>query len=151
MQTPWRCRLKFQSRNRESFLFKSELHLQIVKLYYCFNLAIENLFFSSFRQNVFATPGLFRFQSRNRESFLFKCTTAECQILICTEFQSRNRESFLFKEYPTFTKGRASGWVSISQSRIFSFQGRHRQFDERRYWSFNLAIENLFFSSCRTL
>ena len=62
----------FQSRNRESFLFK----LRTARIFMswcsiCFNLVIENLFFSRLMEKIEANAQI-EFQSRNRESFLFK-------------------------------------------------------------------------------
>ena len=64
------------------------------------------------------------FQSRNRESYLFKMS----MILACarrTMFQSRNRESYLFKINKSNRKIRYH-YVSISESRILSFQAKIR-------------------------
>ena len=112
----------FQSRNRESFLFKLSLLFSSNSNWACFNLVIENLFFSR-QWSMRRWFMLMRFQSRNRESFLFKTTP---RIIITAwipvKFQSRNRESFLFK----------------AQGGYCGYQMRN---------SFNLVIENLFFSS----
>ena len=61
----------FQSRNRESYLFKSVSVSRRVKSSWSFNLVIENLIFSRFTPNRERTKAI-RFQSRNRESYLFK-------------------------------------------------------------------------------
>ena len=78
---------KFQSRNRESYLFKE-----------------------SIADRLQADAEMF--QSRNRESYLFKCTFDELG-QIESMFQSRNRESYLFKHFDM--AGRMGGQlVSIS-------------------------------------
>ncbi len=63
---------EFQSRNRESYLFKSE-------------------------RKGFFPVNLFVFQSRNRESYLFKSAVNFAETSAPPSFQSRNRESYLFK------------------------------------------------------
>ena len=62
----------FQSRNRESYLFKCRSFARSLRpAQSCFNLAIENLIFSSLTcEMLVADPEAF--QSRNRESYLFK-------------------------------------------------------------------------------
>ena len=67
----WRLDLLFQSRNRESFLFKEMPVCLTERSRAGFNLVIESLFFSS-RQLSHPSPHYLLFQSRNRESFLFK-------------------------------------------------------------------------------
>ena len=64
---------EFQSRNRESFIFKSGISTNLRK-------------------------GFSEFQSRNRESFIFKTQRVQRKPLDCQPFQSRNRESFIFKD-----------------------------------------------------
>ena len=62
---------KFQSRNRESYLFKFRFLAMLRTSLRGFNLVIENLIFS--RISMAGMPGLASmFQSRNRESYLFK-------------------------------------------------------------------------------
>ena len=63
---------EFQSRNRDTFLFK-------LKMWLTGMLAIG------------------RFQSRNRDTFLFKCATGHLAGCAIRAFQSRNRDTFLFK------------------------------------------------------
>ena len=112
--------IRFQSRNRESYLFKPERRCLFARPDACFNLVIENLIFSSLpkcRTKVFIR---WKFQSRNRESYLFKYRKRTVYKRYCG-FQSRNRESYLFKRLPL--------WCAYS-----------------RYNSFNLVIENLIFS-----
>ena len=86
----------FQSRNRESYLFKQKQQGCCDNPVESFNLVIENLIFSSSTENVPTSQVPVSFQSRNRESYLFKRdeSTLETGVL---EFQSRNRESYLFK------------------------------------------------------
>ena len=62
----------FQSRNRDTFLFKVSTVSVIVADSDCFNLVIEILFFSSpfFYIILCRLPDMF--QSRNRDTFLFK-------------------------------------------------------------------------------
>ena len=136
-----------------------------------FNLAIENLIFSrkgicirstmtgvivsisqsrilSFQADKFVnTVWVCEFQSRNRESYLFKLSSTRRWVR-ASKFQSRNRESYLFKDFAEtgindkscrfnlaienliFSSAvcrdptAACHQVSISQSRILSFQGR---------------------------
>ena len=62
----------FQSRNRETFLFKIlHVHSYLLSSMPSFNLVIERLFFSSKAHEETAIDK-FKFQSRNRETFLFK-------------------------------------------------------------------------------
>ena len=137
----------FQSRNRESYLFKvrgirAEFGCPISR----FNLVIENLIFSSHLECECCVGLDFLFQSRNRESYLFKFHTTPHQTATLSrgfnlvienlifssldsantdannkKFQSRNRESYLFK----------SGGIELAAA-IES--------------GFNLVIENLIFS-----
>ena len=111
----------FQSRNRESFLFKYRNLITQMMSNLRFNLVIESLFFSrSHHSHHSLRPNLF--QSRNRESFLFKSRFWMAMAIQSITFQSRNRESFLFK------MGRKnSPYETILR--------------------FNLVIESLFFSS----
>ena len=139
----------------------------------CFNLAIEILFFSRSALGTLTDAGFTEFQSRNRDTFLFKQKNLRHTMRPMTMFQSRNRDTFLFKsDIPLQTK--TVYFVSISQSRYFSFQAckrsdthRHNSssvsISQSRYFSFqvekasnctrcpvssfNLAIEILFFSS----
>ena len=86
----------FQSRNRESYLFK-DIHIwwETAKCV-SFNLVIESLIFSSATSATSATLR-YGFQSRNRESYLFKIRQAFTDVGNALKFQSRNRESYLFK------------------------------------------------------
>ncbi len=137
----------FQSRNRDTFLFKdrspcghalsdcrfnlvieilffsSRLFLRmLISHWVCFNLVIEILFFSRWRH-----PDLQgdhnEFQSRNRDTFLFKTACEKRLPKALSLFQSRNRDTFLFKSN------------SRSAER------------EPNTFCFNLVIEILFFSS----
>ena len=113
----------FQSRNRESFVFKNtRLKMDGLKFLSRFNPAIENLLFSR-RNRIQCECGKdYPFQSRNRESFVFKSAADLHLNIFAIKFQSRNRESFVFKNPP------------VPPLYLFSF-------------SFNPAIENLLFSS----
>ncbi len=64
--------MEFQSRNRESFLFKQVWWVAKIGVWLGFNLVIENLFFSSVPRVHVCLAYPCGFQSRNRESFLFK-------------------------------------------------------------------------------
>ena len=91
---------KFQSRNRESYLFKVSYRVRYHTLITCFNLVIESLIFSRIRfAKRLHKSRMDAFQSRNRESYLFKveCYTCYGFTESRSEFQSRNRESYLFK------------------------------------------------------
>ncbi len=65
----------FQSRNRESYLFKRTAPVPKHHKLGGFNLVIENLIFSSKTAKP-AHAWLTAFQSRNRESYLFKPTSS---------------------------------------------------------------------------
>ena len=120
---------EFQSRNRESYLFKLLLLLFRGFSHRSFNLVIENLIFSS------------KFQSRNRNLSGVRAGSPPCfniENLIFSsllsprrEFQSRNRESYLFK--PPHRKP-------------YRTCLHHRCFYERGI-CFNLGIKNLSFPS----
>ena len=88
---------KFQSRNRDAFLFKRGLsHRPQAQTGHGFNLVIEMLFFSScdWCENWIASV---LFQSRNRDAFLFKIVVSVTLYDTDISFQSRNRDAFLFK------------------------------------------------------
>ena len=99
----WSRHSKFQSRNRESYLFKVYLRFQAVDLSgaaHSFNLAIENLIFSSLpveTQPIFAASPGFNLAIEN---------------LIFSSLRPQKRDG---TTDPV-------GHVSISQSRILSFQ-----------------------------
>ena len=89
---------KFQSRNREAYLFKAYTATVNGHVVGSFNLVIEKLIFS--RQNNGGTPQSItrvKFQSRNREAYLFKTFVPNTGVLERDGFQSRNREAYLFK------------------------------------------------------
>ena len=112
---------RFQSRNRESFLFKED-----------------------FVFTPDAPTGLF--QSRNRESFLFKLNIRQTFRCAPTKFQSRNRESFLFKKFNSFLMPTEVFRFNLVIENLF-FSSRlqpQRKLSNRP--RFNLVIENLFFS-----
>ena len=137
--------ITFQSRNRDTFLFKmrvgyegfGQYHVSIsqsryfsfqgVPIYFYiqdemrFNLAIEILFFSS-KPIAFSAALRNWFQSRNRDTFLFKWVVFEPKYRVPTLFQSRNRDTFLFKRNSMKMLRIELHRVSISQSRYFSFQ-----------------------------
>ena len=139
----------FQSRNRESFLFKAWVKVLSVAYLECFNLVIENLFFSSERPIQLKKRMLVMFQSRNRESFLFKCELSECIVNAATEFQSRNRESFLFKTplRPSSSQQRLSSRFNLVIENLFFSRLIVFKVTLAEVLRFNLVIENLFFSS----
>ncbi len=90
----------FQSRNRDTFLFKIILSISKSPLVVRFNLVIEILFFSSLRQTApMQRLTLNLFQSRNRDTFLFKGAEAYLANVRNFKFQSRNRDTFLFKSF----------------------------------------------------
>ena len=62
----------FQSRNRESYLFKIALGVELYAGIHGFNLVIENLIFSRRGFSHERSRNIPPFQSRNRESYLFK-------------------------------------------------------------------------------
>ena len=117
---PWVSPM-FQSRNRDTFLFK-KYKTFVAAPEYSFNLVIEILFFSRKRGDAFSSAFAVMFQSRNRDTFLFKGDTGGGTIAV-SGFQSRNRDTFLFKSN------------SCPSRCPFS------------HLSFNLVIEILFFSS----
>ena len=116
--------LRFQSRNRESYLFK-----------------FSTLVITRYRTN--------RFQSRNRESYLFKCSASSTGAGGCTcTFQSRNRESYLFKSMGCLrlSGNRRSSFQSRNRE-SYLFKSIARKHPMKLRISFNLVIENLIFSS----
>ena len=168
-------RIEFQSRNRESCLFKSYRE--------CDNWAPGKRFQSRNRESCLfkwdpagkrtdlSQP--WKFQSRNRESCLFKLSVEsflqrfvddsfnlvienlvfssqiqEPQQLFIWMFQSRNRESCLFK----WKRKAIPQWKTVAfQSRnrescLFKFVNDYCLFGED-HKGFNLVIENLVFSS----
>ena len=68
-------------------------------LHTCFNLAIERLFISGDDMSAEKLDG-FLFQSRNREAFHFRQSIAEGMPVPALMFQSRNREAFHFRTLP---------------------------------------------------
>ena len=121
----------FQSRNRDTFLFKSKSVACILpSKYFLFQSRNRDtfLFKNRYARRYGGRSGMF--QSRNRDTFLFK----ECQEVMTKEqkdflFQSRNRDTFLFKLW----RIRWAGSRSILRG------------------GFNLAIEILFFSRKESL
>ena len=87
---------EFQSRNRESYLFKGGVQDFFRGENAGFNLGIENLIFSS-KHGYYYKDRWLPFQSRNRESYLFKLQKWGDRWEKHQQFQSRNRESYLFK------------------------------------------------------
>ena len=113
----------FQSRNRESYLFKEREQREADKASrLSFNLVIENLIFS--RGHWRAVIGILRpFQSRNRESYLFKSRHCDPRI--------RERSILCFNlviESLIFSRIWCDSWIRLQVS-------------------FNLVIESLIFSS----
>ena len=133
----------FQSRNRESFDFYSELtekqwtlvsasfNLVIENLLIStpflrfsvllragqsFNLVIENLLISTYELDLRAATDD-GFQSRNRESFDFYFVEAVIEVGAQFEFQSRNRESFDFY----------GAWRAQEHGIYSKFQSRNRE------------------------
>ena len=114
----WRS---FQSRNRESYLFKCIQSYRVYKEIKSFNLVIENLIFSSL-SSASRRLSYHVFQSRNRESYLFKF---EYRLSNLADFFSFNLviENLIFSR-----RGVVFCWGSDA-------------------FRFNLVIENLIFSS----
>ena len=110
----------FQSRNRDAFHFRSATKSSTWNPF-GFNLAIEMLFIS----------GKILRRDRHSKTHLF---------------QSRNRDAFHFRVPPSAAGTAASSYVSISQSRCFSFQGKSCNISSTPFLRFNLAIEMLFIS-----
>ena len=140
-------RLTFQSRNRESYLFKSILGVHPV-------VAQTSMFQSRNRESYLFKKKVLRcyrntrnmFQSRNRESYLFKCFCRCRCVSRYSKFQSRNRESYLFKEQkPDLVPDTFWGFNLVIENLIFSRLsqcGSHLSY----HTCFNLVIENLIFS-----
>ena len=103
---------KFQSRNRGSFDFKPEERLRSMVALIGFNLVIEVLLISRNLRDD-GGEGANKFQSRNRGSFDFKLP-AELVYHALASFQSRNRGSFDFKEAENFAGHASFHLVSIS-------------------------------------
>ena len=116
---------KFQSRNRESYLFKIGSGMQKMRGFYGFNLVIENLIFSSIFATFTVHDVMYPFQSRNRESYLFK-----------------------FDRQPFQRRSQSHRFNLVIENLIFS--SAPRPFGLRPIslvFRFNLVIENLIFSS----
>ena len=106
--------MEFQSRNRESYLFKSRaISIERPCAPKGFNLVIENLIFSSQQELIEGNHPHETFQSRNRESYLFKFDENAYPFADVAMFQSRNRESYLFK-FGNVYRHRDAQPVSIS-------------------------------------
>ena len=88
-----------------------------------FNLAIENLIFSSKNTRVRAGDftGADSFQSRNRESYLFKNLIDDMNRTADARF-NLVIENLIFSSDMNFIMHVGNDYVSISQSRILSFQ-----------------------------
>ena len=88
----------FQSRNRESYLFKTRMEEPVLRTRFSFNLVIENLIFSSHAglQQFAATDVCFNLVIEN---LIFSSEDEIKSLDRLIGFQSRNRESYLFKVY----------------------------------------------------
>ena len=162
----------FQSRNRDTFLFKIEGmghhcvrdalvsisqsryfsfqdSLELVVYFHAFKVSISQSRYFSFQafSQVIIGAKKIGFQSRNRDTFLFKYVAIPTASSDRDRaFQSRNRDTFLFK-WGYVRSGEFGVRVSISQSRYFSFQDNFQALGLSPECRFNLAIEILFFSS----
>ena len=138
----------FQSRNRDTFLFKPNPSNQNSALYHSFNLVIEILFFS--RQIVHAelVQAVGRgFNLVIEILFFSRCSTSFVKAMVW-RFQSRNRDTFLFKPI-TSTISPSMLWLFQSRNRdTFLFKASRSASPIKQYrHRFNLVIEILFFSS----
>ena len=135
----------FQSRNRDTFLFKVWRVVDSDDTSPEFQSRNRDTFLFKLHSDTGRVKNDTSFQSRNRDTFLFKREVRAHIAWQDKAFQSRNRDTFLFKLG-------AARWdqhgitVSISQSRYFSFQDAALCEYYRLYLRFNLAIEILFFS-----
>ena len=110
-----------------------------------FNLAIEMLFISGSAFTRGRHGWYFLFQSRNRDAFHFRVGNAGARRHRFPQFQSRNRDAFHFRLNET-ALDTLKTYVSISQSRCFSFQAQADAGVKVLVVGFNLAIEMLFIS-----
>ena len=143
-------RFKFQSRNRESYLFKFKGTRPVQITDIKFQSRNRESYLFKFRDAetgaTLHTSSLF--QSRNRESYLFKKMPRNDTILPVSRFQSRNRESYLFKPYLPEHWGHDARLKFQSRNReSYLFKWIKRK-PSRWHTSlcFNLVIENLIFS-----
>ena len=116
---------------------------------FSFNLAIENLIFSSHNEKEFWREFPL-FQSRNRESYLFKLIKPSSARLTKIPCFNLAIENLIFSSpHQPYSLAVAGDIVSISQSRILSFQVPNVEPppEPESNNRFNLAIENLIFSS----
>ena len=114
-----------------------------------FNLAIENLFFSSlWRVHWNGNAVSIRFNLAI-ENLFFSRTFDDYQKIIDYAVSISQSRIFSFQEQQIRRTRRNEPSVSISQSRIFSFQDTLliSCVNSSLNLCFNLAIENLFFSS----
>ena len=161
--------VKFQSRNRETFLFNVKRlnaphrTIRVVSISQsrnfsfqptlprgcqcgceCFNLAIEKLFFSTLPTGFTFDPAS-RFQSRNRETFIFN-RAGFIHMGYHSKVSISQSRNFSFQLcFQGFISKHIN--VSISQSRNFSFQPNWWRWLRVSVYRFNLAIEKLFFST----
>ena len=135
---------EFQSRNRDTFLFK-RWHIRYgLVVHKGFNLVIEILFFSSVDCEIVHTTDIM-FQSRNRDTFLFKII-GECGQAMEAAFQSRNRDTFLFKRDFTDIFLKCKGVFQSRNRDTFLFKSVQDWDENYLIVRFNLVIEILFFS-----
>ena len=135
----------FQSRNRESYLFKCAGVPLGSSRTRCFNLVIENLIFSRRFQRDREIESA-EFQSRNRESYLFKPVDKSTTLRdVATSF-NLVIENLIFSSLPYLASDiRCAGFNLVIENLIFSSEVRSVNADGES--GFNLVIENLIFSS----
>ena len=140
--------MMFQSRNRESYLFKSGYEQYQFQDIHCFNLVIENLIFSRHQSRHRPEQWQHRFQSRNRESYLFKA--GMCAITAAMFPASFNLviENLIFSSRNLIRRRdhQLKSFNLVIENLIFS-SGQMNSSVRKRAQSFNLVIENLIFSS----
>ena len=162
----------FQSRNRESYLFKLGAIIVMLKALRSFQSRNRESYLFKSRTQLAADTHIILFQSRNRESYLFKHKVGSVlfaafisfnlvienlifsrlgrwmvSVRCNRRFQSRNRESYLFKlaGLPAYLNDLRLMFQSRNrESYLFKYRKRCCQQHHRR--RFNLVIENLIFS-----
>ena len=116
----------FQSRNRDAFHFRSQVRKRCL-LSFLVSISQSRCFSFQAKPTAVFRSWSELFQSRNRDAFHFRSSSALTNPLPLSTFQSRNRDAFHFRHPKVFALARLSLFVSISQSRCFSFQEPRRR------------------------
>ena len=115
--------LSFQSRNRETYLFKDILIVNhaLLALHIDFNLGIEKLIFSRDDRNIWClnNQDVSISESRNLSFQVDALSGSELRLFL---FQSRNRETYLFKSLTDFHIWTALLWFQSRNRETYPFK-----------------------------